>query len=33
MSQVWELLLLIRDLRLRGLTGLVVIINYASRRL
>jgi hypothetical protein len=33
MSQVWELLALIRDLRLRGLTDVVMMINYASRRL
>jgi hypothetical protein len=28
-----ELLVLIRDLRLRGLTGMAVMINCASRRL
>jgi hypothetical protein len=33
MSQVRELLALIRDLRLRGLTGVAVMINYANRRL
>jgi hypothetical protein len=33
MSQVRELLAFIRDLRLRGLTGVAAMINYASRRL
>jgi hypothetical protein len=33
MSQVRELLALICNLRLRGLTGVAVMINYASRRL
>jgi hypothetical protein len=33
MSQVRELLALIRNLQLRGLTGVAVMNNYASRRL